>query len=590
MFDGIAVAALKTEFERTIAGGRVAKIAQTEQDELLINVRVPAEKGGGVRKLYLSANPSLPLCYLTEMTKPSPQTAPAFCMLLRKYLQNGLLSEVAQTGMDRILSFTFSHLDEMGDIRNDRLIIELMGKYSNIILVDEKDQIIDSIRHVSSMVSSVREVLPGRPYFVPPDAKKDPASIPFEEFSGLFEGIDRTPERILSGSLTGISVQTAQEICFRAGLFQDRNAAALSPEERKKLYAALRELTDRVGKGDFEPVIYDGASSLFSPFPYKMLSDLPCRCFDSMSRLLETYYEERNRAARIRQKSADLRRIVQTLLERESRKLDIQLKQLRDTDKRDKYRLYGELLNAYGYGIEHGAKKAEVTDYYTGEPVSIPLDETLTPQQNAARYFDRYTKLKRTRETLEALTKDVKAEVDQLSAIRVSLDLAETEGDLKQIREELSAGGFLKKNRTDRAAAKNKGRETSGRPLHFMTSDGYDLYVGKNNLQNDQLTFHFAMPDDLWFHVNDTPGSHVILKTKGQKLEEIPDRAFEEAAAAAAHYSAASAGGKVEVDYLPRREVKKPSGARPGFVVYYTNYSILVKPGISTLTPAEESG
>ncbi len=585
MFDGIAVAALKSEFDAALLGGRIAKIAQTEQDELLISIRVPAEKGGGVRKLYLSANPSLPLCYLTEKTKASPQTAPAFCMLLRKYLQNGLLSEISQTGMDRILSFTVSHLDEMGDVRNDRLIIELMGKYSNIMLVDEGDRIIDSIRHVSSMISSVREVLPGRPYFVPPDTKKDPASISFPEFTSLFEGIDRTPEKILSGSLTGISIQTAQEICFRAGLLQDRNAAALSVPERERLYASLGELMDRVRRSEFEPLIYDGPSPLFSAVPCKMLSDLPQRRFDSMSRLLETYYDERNRTARIRQKSSDLRKVVQTLLERESHKLDLQLKQLKDTEKRDKYRRYGELLNAYGYGIAPGSKKAEVVDYYTNEPVVIPLDETMTPQQNAARYFDRYTKLKRTKETLEVLTKEVRAEVEQLSAIRVALDLAETEGDLKQIRDELSESGFLKKHRTDKAPAKS--RETAGKPLHFRTSDGYDLYVGKNNLQNDQLTFHFAMPDDLWFHVNDIPGSHVILRTNGQKMEDLPDRAFEEAAAAAAHYSAAGSDSKAEVDYLLRREVKKPSGARPGFVVYYTNYSILVKPGIGSLTPAE---
>ena len=310
-----------------------------------------------------------------------------------------------------------------------------------------------------------------------------------------------------------------------------------------------------------------------------------------MSELLETFYDQKNEVTRIRQKSADLRHVVQTILERDIHKYDLQCKQIRDTEKRDKYRIYGELLNAYAYSIPEGVKTCEVDNYYTGEKVRIPLDPTLTPNQNAKKYFDRYTKLKRTYEALTALTTEVKSEIDHLESIRTSLDLATGEGDLAQIRQELEdsglvrrhAGGGKKRPGFDKSGKKGRARTPVSKPLHYISSDGYDIYVGKNNIQNDQLTFHFAEPGDIWMHANDIPGSHVILRSGGRSMDDIPDRAFEEAASLAAWYSAGRQQGKVEIDYLLRRNVKKPGGAKPGFVVYYTNYSILARADISGL-------
>ncbi len=592
MFDGITIAALCSEFRKILTGGRIARIAQTESDELFITVRPLPEKGGGQIRLFLCADPSLPLCYLTQENKPSPAVAPAFCMLLRKHLQGGRIIDVSQPGLERILFFDIEHYNEMGDLCVHRLCVELMGKHSNIILTEQGGVITDSIKRISSMVSSVREVLPGREYFIPQTQnKKDPLAEDGEEIDALLSGSDLAPARVLAQSYQGISSQMAEEILHRAGVSHLRSASALSSDERLRIRDRFLSVMQSVKDEAFAPAVYYAAGDR-SPYAYgalslTMLSDMVSRPFPDMSSLLQTYYEEKSIQTRIRQKSADLRKIVQTILERDVHKYDLQRKQLSDTEKKDKFRLYGELLNAYGYSVPEGASSVELDNYYDGGKVKIPLDPTLSASQNAVRYFDRYAKMKRTQEALGELMRGVKAQIDQLQGIRMALDMATTEGDLQQIREELQEGGFIRR-RNPGAKEKGKSRTPAGKPLHYISSDGYDIYVGKNNTQNDQLTFHMARGTDIWFHANDMPGSHVILKAGQQKMDDIPDRAFEEAAGAAAYYSAGKEQEKVEIDYLYRRDVKKPSGAAPGFVVYYTNFSILAKPDISALKAAGE--
>ena len=604
-FDGITTACLCKELSDRLTGARIYKIAQTDRDELVLTLKPSAERGGGQCRLYLSADASLPLAYFTSKQRQAPLQAPAFCMLLRKHLQNGRILSVTQPGLERILRFTVEHLDEMGDLCRHTLVIELMGKHSNIIFLDDREQIVDSIKHISAMVSSVREVLPGRPYFVPDTrGKRDPLTESEERFDALLRTQQVAPARLLMSTYTGISTQMAEELCQRAHLSNDRSASSMTPQDRESLWREFYTLMQDVSEGRFAPGIYykkeengrRGAPVEYSAVSMRIYSDFPERFeevrFSSMSELLETFYAQKNEVTRIRQKSVDLRRIVQTILERDVHKYDLQRKQIRDTEKRDKYRLYGELLNAYAYSVPAGAKSCEVDNYYTGEKIRIPLDPTLTPTQNAKKYFDRYTKLKRTHEALTKLTAEVKAEIDHLESIRTSLDLATNEGDLAQIRQELEDSGLVRRHTG--AGKKRPGFDKSGskkgrartpvsRPLHYVSSDGYDIYVGKNNTQNDQLTFHFAEPNDIWMHANDMPGSHVILRSGGRTMEEIPDRAFEEAASLAAWYSAGREQGKVEIDYLLRRNVKKPGGSKPGFVVYYTNYSILAKADISGL-------
>ncbi len=597
-FDGFTTRALQKELSEKLTGARIYRIVQSEADELLLTLRPEASRGGGQVRLLLCADATLPLVYLTSQNKPAPNTAPTFCMLLRKYLQNGKIVSVTQPGLERILRFEVEHLNEMGDLCRHVLVIELMGKHSNIILLDD-DVILDSIKHISQMVSSVREVLPGRPYFVPETQGK---SNPFEEtrehFFSLLSSESLPASRFLMTHYNGFSTQMSEETVFRARLSQDRSVSELSSEDSEKFWETFQALLADTAAGNFQPAVYyhlgaadavsGGEPVEYSPLPLSMYRDLPEKHYASISELIENYYREKNALTRIRQKSADLRKIVQTILERDLHKYDLQSRQMKDTDKREKYRVYGELLNTYGYNIPAGASSAELDNYYTGEKLTVPLDPTKTPLENAKRYFDRYTKLKRTREALETLMKDVKAEIDQLENIREALNLSVTEGDLAQIRAEMEESGFVRRH-TEKGKGSRKGpsRIPEAKPLHFRSSDGYDIYVGKNNLQNEELTFHVAKPTDIWFHANDIAGSHVILKTEGTPFEQVPDRAFEEAASLAAYYSKGREAGRVEVDYLERKNVKKPSGARPGFVIYHTNYSILAEAGKKGLQEIE---
>ncbi|MBD5508902.1 MAG: fibronectin/fibrinogen-binding protein [Lachnospiraceae bacterium] len=582
-FDGITIANITKELQETLLGGRIYKIAQPENDALLLTIK----NNGGQYRLLLSADASLPLVYLTEKNRQSPMTAPGFCMLLRKHLQNARITAISQPGLERIIHIDLEHLNEMGDLCQKKLIVEIMGKHSNIIFCDDKEQIIDSIKHISAMVSSVREVLPGRPYFIPQTQdKQNPLSLDnradssYVNFKAQMQEKPMPLYKALYTTYTGLSPVIAQEICYRAGVDADLPAKALADTDEASLKAAFSAFTDmmaQVAAGTFSPVIiYDGKTPIeFAALSLTLYRDKESCSFPSISSVLERYYAERETVTRIRQKSIDLRRIVQTALERNVKKYDLQLRQMEDTKKRDTYKIYGELLNTYGYSAEPGAKTLEAVNYYTGEPVTIPLDDTLTAQENAQRYFDKYGKMKRTYEALSELTVQVKEEIEHLESILSALDIAMQEEDLVQIREELIESGYIR-----RKGGAKKAKITS-KPFHYMSSDGFHLYVGKNNFQNDELTFKFATGDDWWFHAKQMPGSHVILKTEGK---EVPDRAFEEAAKLAAYYSRGREQDKVEIDYIQKKHVKKPAGAKPGFVVYYTNYSMAIDSDISGLT------
>ena len=576
-FDGITVAGLCRELQETLTGGRIYKIAQTDRNELVLTIRPAADRGGGQLRLYLCSDPSLPLVYLTRTSRQAPLQAPAFCMLLRKHLQNGRILSVGQPGLERVLRITVEHRNEMGDLCTHVLVVEIMGKHSNIIFLDDSDTIVDSIRHISSMVSSVREVLPGRPWFIPDtQSKKDPLTETKEGFMAVLENGHTEAPKLLVRSYTGFSTVIAQELCDRANLSQDRSAALLTAEEKETLWAQFEDLIRTVRSGSFVPAMYcrkgeganAGAPVEFSLIPLSHYADCTEVPYDSPSALLEDFYARKNLYTRIRQRSADLRHIVQTILERDVHKYDLQCRQIRDTEKKDKYEA-----------------SCVVDNYYTGEKMTIPLDPSLTPQQNAKKYFDRYARMKRTSEALTSLTAQVKAEIDHLRSIQNALEFSTTDSDLSQIRQEMEESGYLRRKYAGQNSGRkvNRSRPPQSRPLHYISSDGYDIYVGKNNLQNEEITFRMADSRDIWFHANDMPGSHVLLRTGGKTIDEIPDRAFEEAASLAAWYSSGRSQGKVEIDYLERKNVKKPSGAAPGFVVYYTNYSILAKTDISAL-------
>ncbi len=593
-FDGVTVAGVIDELNKKLLDGRIIKIQQPEKDEIILTI-----KAYDTYKLFMSANASLPLIYLTEENKPSPAVAPAFCMLLRKHFNSARIIGIHQgfgeePSLERSVDICIEHLDEMGDVCQKHLIIEIMGKHSNIILCDNEYTIMDSIKRVSGFMSSVREVLPGRKYFLPQTVEKaNPLTVDFEGFSkSVFEKPGALSKTIYSG-ITGISPQAAEEILFRAGISGDMQATELTGDLKLHLFKTFSRFIDEIREGNFKPtLIYkDGALQEFTV--------LECNAYDeaenyskeeagSVSEMLYKYYAAKNLRTVVHQKSSDLRKIVNTAIEREAKKLELQLKQLADTEKRDKYKVYGELITAYGYSVPQGSKSMTALNYYTNEEVTIPLDSTIAPIDNAKKYFDKYAKLKRTYEALTTLTEETKQALDHLMSISLSLEIATGENDLNQIKKELTDSGYIKfhaiKDKQGKNGQKQKTQKIKSEPLHYVSPEGVHFYVGKNNTQNDELTFNFASNADWWFHAKGCPGSHVIMRTEGQ---EMPDIAFEDAGALAAYYSSSPRDGKVEVDYVKKKEVKKPANAKPGFVVYYTNYSLVAKPDISRLTQVE---
>ena len=578
-FDGITVSALVAEIDDNLKGGRINKIAQPENDELLIT----GKGANGQKRLLLSASASLPLIYFTDKNRISPLTAPNFCMLLRKHIGSARILDVKQPGMERVVEFELEHLNELGDPCRKRLIMELMGKHSNIIFCDEKGMILDSIKHVSSHMSSVREVLPGREYFIPNTRdKENPLTVSEEEFT---QHICKKPVNIskaLYTSLTGMSPVMAEEICYRASIDGSDASQSLDEAACTHLYHTFLRLMEQIRNREFTPnIVYRGEEPVeYGVFPYQQFgSEYRSEIFDSVSVMLETYYATKSLLTRIHQKSSDLRRVVQTALERNRKKYNIQKKQLNDTAKKDKYKVYGELINTYGYNLEPGSKELTALNYYTNEEITIPLDPTQTPGENAQRYFAKYNKQKRTFEALTELIQETADDIQYLESISNALDIALSEADLAQIKEELMQSGYIRRKHT-----KKKVKLTS-KPMHYISSDGYDMYVGKNNLQNEELTFSFANGNDWWFHAKGAPGSHVIVKSGG---DELPDRTFEEAGRLAAYYSKNRGADKVEIDYIQKKHVKKPNGAKPGFVVYYTNYSLVIDSDISNIKNVQD--
>lgn len=571
-FDGITIANMRKELSLALEGGRITKIAQPEPDELMITIKNNREQ----YRLLLSASASLPLVYLTQKNKQAPMTAPNFCMLLRKHIGSGKILSVTQPGLERILIFSVEHRNELGDLCVKKLIAEFMGKHSNLIFCDDQGTILDSIKHVSQHMSSVREVLPGRPYFIPHTQEKaDPFAVTESEF---YEKVLKKPApaaKAIYTSLTGFSPLMAEEVCFRSGIDGGLPTEALDEPARIHLYHTFCLLMEDIREGNFAPgILFRNREPVeYAAVPLKQFSDCSSVSYGSMSELLEAFYDKKNRITRIRQKSADLRKIVNTALERNGKKLILQEKQMKDTEKKDKYRIYGELLNTYGYSLSLEDKFLDTVNYYTGEPIRVPLDTQLTPAENAKKYFDRYGKLKRTAEALNVQIAETRSELDHLDSVSAALDIARDENDLAQIREELADCGYVRRH----GPANSKRKKPVSHPLHYASGDGFDMYVGKNNYQNEELSFKLASGNDWWFHAKGIPGSHVIVRTEGR---ELPDSTFEEAGRLAAYYSKGRQAPKVEIDYTLKKNLRKPAGSKPGFVIYHTNYSLMAAPDI----------
>ena len=574
--DGLVISNIVYELSQTLTGGRINKIYQPEPDALILGIKNNRTN----YKLLISASASLPLIYLTDDTPANPAVAPNFCMLLRKHINGGKILSITQPGLERILHFHIEHLNEMGDVCEKILIVELMGKHSNIIFCQPNMTIIDSIKHISANVSSIREVLPGRQYFIAETQHKlNPLEVDETSFIGKVLAQPLPVGKAIYTMITGISPLIAEELCFRASIDSGASTKALSELEQLHLYRTFEKLNEDIIEHRYQPNIVsdEGTPTEFSSTQLTCYGELQEEDFDSISEVLRYYYAARNAATRIRQRSSDLRRIVTTALERCRKKYALQEKQLKDTEK-DKYRIYGEMLNTYGYSLEPGAKSLKCINYYTNEEIQIPLDSQLSAHENSVKYFDRYAKLKRTWEALSVQIQETKDELEHLDSISTALDIAVSEDDLIQLKEELIQFGYIKRHYSGKKG--NKKIRINSKPFHYISSDGFHMYVGKNNFQNEELTFKFATGNDWWFHAKGIPGSHVIVKSEGQ---ELPDRTFEEAGRLAAYYSKGRDAEKVEIDYIQKKQVKKTPGGKPGFVIYHTNYSLLIDPDIRNI-------
>ena len=587
-FDGSMVYALKQELDRELAEGRIAKIVQYEKDGLLLTIK----KEGVSKRLLISVNPSLPIMYLTEQNKNAPLQAPAFCMLLRKHLTGGRILKVVQPSMERIIELEIEHYNEMGDLCTRILTVELMGKYSNIIL-REGTRILDAIRHVSLLMSSVREVLPGREYFIPFSKDQlDPFSADRKSFKDqVFREGALSVSKALYTSVTGFSPMIAEEILFRAGYDSDRPVSSFSEEEADQIFEAMKTVMEQILSASEKPGILfkKGDPEAFSAFCCRMYQEpfYSWKEYDSVSELLCDYYSRKQDLTLIRQKTAGMRQSITTLLHKDYKKYDLQTRQIRDTEKKERFRVYGELLTAYGYNAAPGSSEFETVDFYTGQMVKIPLDPTLSAVENGKRYFSKYAKLKRTAKALGEIVVQTREEIDYLESVLVSLEMVTDLEDIAQIRKELAQSGYAKGSaeKGKRNGTDKKPGSLKSHPLHYISSDGFHMFVGKNNIQNDELTFQTASGSDWWFHAKDIPGSHVIVKTEGR---ELTDRAFEEAASLAAHYSRSGKDDKVEVQYTQRKQLKKPPSAKPGMVIFHTYYSMAASTDIRLLRQVQE--
>ena len=572
--DGIVLGSIVKELKDSLIGGRIDKIYQIEKEEILLSVRCP----GSAYKVLLSANSSYPRIHLSTLSKNSEQTPPMFCMLLRKHLGGGKVVDITQPDNERIVNIQIEATNELGDKEVKTLIIEIMGRHSNIILTKEDGTIIDSIKHIANDKSSVREILPNRAYMPVPTAasKVNPLTTTKDEFESIIAHKEDMPIfKALYTSFNGFSPMLARSICL---FLPDENISYhdLSEENKAALLTHFMSVITRVKEHSYNPCIFtNGDTYDFYCFPLEIYSGCESKSFDSVSKMLEEYYFKKNTHFNVQQKTHDIKKVISNYLDRAVRKKEIQEKALEETASKEKYKIYGELITAYNYQIEKGAESTEVSNYYEEDApmITIKLDPQKTATENAQSYFNKYSKLKRTEvaanEQLEIINEDIK----YLHSVLLSLDLLETREDIAQLRTELVEMGYLKKKK---GAAKNKPNKKALPFLHFKSTKGHDIYVGKNNYQNDELTMKFAKNNDMWLHIKDGPGSHVIIKY----LEGVPidDEITLEGAKLAAYFSSGRMSSKVPIDYTIKKYVKKVPNAKPGMVIYTNFQTLFVTP------------
>ena len=573
--DALCLSGVVHELQNALSGAKIDKIYQPGRDEVVLALRAPA----GNVKLLLSANPSHPRAHLTQISRENPDKPPMFCMLLRKHLSGARLLELVQPPMERVVDLRLEALDELGDRVERRLVLEAMGRHSNLILLDGEGRIMDCLRRVDSDMSARRQVLPGLFYRLPPAQEKlDPSSL---DRAALESALAAAPEesqadKWLLDTFGGLSPLICRELAFRAGGATDARLHQMGEGGRSRLLDELEGLLRSVQENSFTPVMLEkeGHPSDFTFQPISQYGPaVSCVPFPSFSALLDRFYEQRENQERVRQRGQDLIRSVTNARDRAARKIGLQEQELAATRDRERLRQFGDIITSNLHAMEKGMSRLTAADFYDPEcpQIHIPLDPLLTPQQNAAKYYKEYNKAKTAESILTLQLEKGRRDLDYLNSVLEAIALAEGERDLQEIRQELTDTGYLRRP----SKARDRGKRVASKPMEFRSSSGLRISVGKNNTQNDLLTTKQAFKSDLWFHTQKIHGSHVILWTEGGQ----PDlTSIQEAAQLAAWFSQGRESGKVAVDYTPVKYVKKPGGARPGMVVYTTYETAWVTP------------
>ena len=565
--DAICLSAVVREIAPQLEGSRIEKIQQPARDQIVLLLR-------GSRRLLINAGANQPRIHLTGLLRDNPAQPPMFCMLLRKYIGGGRIVSVEQTPLERVVTLTIDAMDELGEMSRYRLVLECMGRHSNLILVSPDGHVIDCLRRVDFEMSQQRQVLPGLFYHLPPTQEKlSPLTVEEEEFNRhLAAAPAETPlDRWLLDTFTAISPLIARELVYRACGSTDSRAE----EDGGHLWGVFFAWQQAVNEGNMVPytLLKDGKYSDFTYLVPQQYGDfMTCREEENFCQLLDGFYEGREQAERVRQKGQDLLKTVTNARDRVRRKIALQEKEYAQTLDRDHLRICGELITANLYRMERGASKVTVENYYEPDcpSVEIRLDPRLSPQENAARYFKQYNKAKTAEKILAQQLQLGREELSYLESVLQQLQQAETEQDFNDIRAELTEGGYIR-NR----GKKQPGFQRASKPREFRSSTGLRILVGRSNQQNDRLTTKTAGPRDIWLHTQKIHGSHVILCTDGAQPDE---QSLWEAAVLAAYYSQGREGSKVPVDYTPVRYVKKPAGAKPGMVTYTTYQTMYVTP------------
>ena len=575
--DSIAISALTYEFSNTLIGAKVDKIHQPEKDQITLQLR---GQGGNV-KLLLSASSANPRAHITQNTQTNPISAPMFCMLLRKHLAGGKIVDILQPDFERVLDFCIESYTELGDLTVKHLIIEIMGRHSNIIVTDTNGRIFDSIKHINALTSSVRQVMPGMAYAPPPSQNKlNPLLAAYDDITSALMSVSDSikADKLIMQTFAGISPIVSRELCFRAFGNTDADMQTLGEDKRARLCDAVWKLIEDIKTKRYSPcILQDAVSGKMLDFcavnirQYQNAASV--EHVDSMNTAADRFFSLRDASERKKQRSADLTKLIGNNIDRCIKKIVVLSQTIEDAKDKELHKIYADLITANIYRIDEGVRSITLENFYSPdmESITISMEVSLSPGDNAQRYYKKYTKAKTAEAEAAKQMLLAEEELAYLESIMQACSMAQTDTDLAEIKTELRAGGYIKSV----ADKKNKQAKAS-KPLHFVSSDGFDIYCGKNNVQNDNLTLRFANSADLWFHTKGFAGSHTVIKLGIDK--NVPENTILQAANIAAYHSSARESSQVPVDYTQIKNVKKPSGAKPGMVIYERYSTVYVTP------------